>query len=64
MSNNDHVNQVSQGCCGSANESFDCAAMMEQFKNCCESAQWEEDTDCCAEMLKACCDTSEKNPDK
>ena len=39
MSSSNQENQASQGCCGSTNESFDCAAIMERFKNCCENTK-------------------------
>jgi hypothetical protein len=59
MSNSNQKNQASQGCCSNTNESFDCAAIMERFKNCCESTKPEDQSGCCAEILQTCCGTSE-----
>jgi len=62
MSNSNQENQASQGCCGSTNESFDCAGMMERFRNHCESTNAEDQSNCCTEILQTCCGTSEKEP--
>jgi hypothetical protein len=59
MNNSNQTNQTSQGCCDSTNESFDCAAMMEQFKSCCEGTKSQDQSNCCAQMLQNCCGTSE-----
>ena len=62
MSNSNQENQATQGCCGSTNESFDCAAMMEQLKGCCEGTNTEDQSSRCADILQACCGTTEKEP--
>ena len=59
MNSSNEANQMPASCCGKTSESFDCAAMMEMFKNCCDSTDKEGFPDCCSTMLAGCCDKSD-----
>ena len=59
MISNENAGQASPGCCDAENDSFDCAAMMEKFKDCCDSAKEDEHTGCCPDALPACCESTE-----
>ena len=59
MNSNSKANQPSQACCADASESFDCAAMMEKFKNCCEGDNQKVSFECCTEIKASCCEPAD-----